>query len=158
MLVSKLYWLKREQGRAIQFDGIPFSTEKVTILDCQYSDHNWKEKCKRTKKLKIQNTRKIGCPAKIKACTYVLYPDYKVVLSDASQYKLCKHKEDLSNAARIAIRDGSAKTYKNITYLYQLQKHTQVILVIRYPTLTACASYYFTENISVCSRRDNRDQ
>ena len=98
-----MYWLKREQGRTIQFDGIPFSIEKVTTLDCQYGEHYWKEKSKKTKKLKIQNTRKIGCPAKIR---YVLYPDYKIVLSDA------KHKEDLLNAARIAIRDGSAKSYK----------------------------------------------
>ena len=83
--------------------------EKVTTFDCQYGEHYWKEK---TKKLKIQNTRKIGCHAKIKTCTYVLYPDYKITLSDASQHKLRKHKEDLLNAARIAIRDGSAKSYK----------------------------------------------
>ena len=66
MLVPKLYWLKREQGRTIQFDGIPFSIEKITTLDCQYGDHYWKEKHKKTKKLKYKIQGKLAALLKLK--------------------------------------------------------------------------------------------
>ena len=109
-MVPKLFWTKTEGDRTIQFNGIPFSVEKVTTLDCQYGEHYWKKKAKKTNKLKIQGTRKIGCPAKLKTFTYVLYPDYKISLSNTSQHKLRKHREDLLDTARLAIRDGMAKS------------------------------------------------
>ena len=68
------------------------------------------KKAKKTSKLKIQDTRKIGCPAKIKTFTYVLYPDYKISLCNTSHHKMSKHREELLDAPRLAIRDRTAKS------------------------------------------------
>ena len=43
-MCPKLYWSKKEDIRPVQFDGIPFSIEKVTLYDCQYGEHYWKDK------------------------------------------------------------------------------------------------------------------
>lgn len=56
----KLYWSKKEGDRTIQFDGIPFSIEKVTHYDCQYGEHYWKDNPRQNKRLKLQTTRKLA--------------------------------------------------------------------------------------------------
>ena len=44
MQIPKLYW---EGGREVSFDGVPFSVDKVSVLDCQYGVKYWKEKQKK---------------------------------------------------------------------------------------------------------------
>ena len=43
-ILFKLYWTKSEGGREVNFDGMPFSVDKVSVRDCQYGNHYWKEK------------------------------------------------------------------------------------------------------------------
>ena len=79
--IPKLYWTKSEGGREVSFDGMPFSVDKVSLLDCQYGEHYWKEKKEKEnkkKRLKLQGSRKIGCHAHIRTHTYTLYPDFQL--------------------------------------------------------------------------------
>ena len=39
---------------------MPFSVDKVSVRDCQYGDHYWKEKKNKKKRLKLQDSGKIG--------------------------------------------------------------------------------------------------
>ena len=50
MQIPKLYWIKTEGGREVSFDGVPFSVDKVSVLDCQYGVQYWEEN--KTKKSK----------------------------------------------------------------------------------------------------------
>ena len=43
-----LYFVPHIMGRKeVSFDGVPFSVDKVSLLDCQYGVHYWKEKIAR---------------------------------------------------------------------------------------------------------------
>ena len=42
--IPKLSWTKTEGGREVSFDSVPFSVDKVSVLDCQYGVQYWKEK------------------------------------------------------------------------------------------------------------------
>ena len=83
------------------------------IYDCQYGEHYWKDKPCQNKRLKSQTTRKIGCYAHIETRSYRLYPKFEMSQNsdNISQGQLRKCKESLLNAAREAIKDGSAKSY-----------------------------------------------
>ena len=65
----------------MSFEGIPFSVDKVNVLDCQYGVHytgrNKREKENDNKKhLKLQGTRKIaGVHANIQIQTYTIFPE-----------------------------------------------------------------------------------
>ena len=50
----------------MSFDDVPFSVDKVSVLDCQYGVHYWKEKKNKEKHLKLQGSCKIGCHAHIR--------------------------------------------------------------------------------------------
>ena len=67
----KLYWTKSEGDNESSFDGIPFSVDKMRILDCHYGELAiLEEKSKQKKTLKLQGSRQIGCPAKIHVLTH----------------------------------------------------------------------------------------
>ena len=101
----------------MSFDGVPFSVDKVSILDCQYGVHYWKkekkEKENKKKRLKLQGSRKIGCHAHIRTHTYTLYPDFQLLPEESqgvSKHKLRQIKEEKLQAAREAIAIGGVKT------------------------------------------------
>lgn len=81
----------------------------MSFLDCQYGERYWKERKKSNKRLRLQNSRKIGCHAHIMIHTYTLYPDFQIKMTNLSQYKLRQEKEDLLQSTRSAIKDGKAK-------------------------------------------------
>ena len=141
-MCPKLYWSKKEGIRTVQFDGIPFSIEKVTLYDFQYGEHYWKDKSCQNKRLKLQNTRKIGCHAHIVTRTYRLYPEFKMSQNAdnmvTSHYQLQKCKENLLITARVAIKDGSAKSYT---------KH-----FVSLPTQSAHFGHPVGVNASFCQR------
>ena len=100
----------------MSFDGVPFSVDKVSILDCQYGVHYWKEKKEKEskkKRLKLQGSRKIGCHAHIRIHAYTLYPDFQLSPDESqgvSKYKLRQIKEEKLQAARETIATGGVKT------------------------------------------------
>ena len=58
----------------MSFDGMSFSVDKVSLLDCPYGEHYWKEKQDKKKKcLKLQGSHKIGCHARIRTHTHTCY-------------------------------------------------------------------------------------
>ena len=105
-----MYWSKKEGDRTIQFDGIPFTVEKVTFYDCQYGEHYWKDKPKQYKRLRLQTTRKFGRHAHIVTRSYKLYPEYKMIVDGMSKHQVRKSKEYLIATARVAIKAGLAKS------------------------------------------------
>ena len=129
--IPKLYWTKSEGGRTVSFDGIPFSVERVSVLDCQYGHKYYKEKKEKEnvkKRLRLQGTRKIGCHASIKIHTYTIYPDFQLTsreTSGASKHRLRQRKEEKLRAAREAIAMGRAKQIeRNFVSLPTEEAHT----------------------------------
>ena len=130
-----------EGGREISFDGVPFSVDKVSVLDCQYGEQYWKEKNNKQKRLRLQGTRKIGCHAHIKTHTYTLYPDFQVSPEEGknlSKYKLRMLKEERLSAVREAIGAGKVKS---------LQKYFASL-----PTESAHAGHPVGTAASFCQR------
>ena len=114
----------------MNFDGVPFSVDKVSVLDCQYGVQYWKEKKEKEnikKRLKLQGSRKIGCHAHIRTHTYTLYPDFQLSPEESqglSKRKLRQLKEEKLRAAREAIATGGAKTeHKHFVSLPTEQAH-----------------------------------
>ena len=138
MSISKLFWSKREGERTVQFNGIPFAVNKVTVFDCQYGDHYWKEREKSNKRLRLQNSRKVGCNAHIEIHTYTLYPDFQIKTTNLSSYKLRQEKEHLLECARSAIKEGKAN---------QLLKYH-----VSLPTLTVHSGHPVASAASFCQR------
>ena len=90
----RLFWQKTENGRAVQFEGAPFSVAESKLLDCQFGPKYFKQKPIKGKKLWLQSSRKIGC----KACVEViLYPEFNISKSERdglTKWKLRKLQED----------------------------------------------------------------
>ena len=111
------------------FDGVPFSVDKVSVLDCQYGEQYWKEKNNKQKRLRLQGTRKIGCHAHIKTHTYTLYPDFQVSPEEGknlSKYNLRMLKEErlTVSAVREAIGAGKVRVdNKKIKFLKSIFFH-----------------------------------
>ena len=57
IVIPKLCWTKLEGGREVSFDGMPVSVDKVSVRDCQYGDHYWKEKKETENKRSAWNCR-----------------------------------------------------------------------------------------------------
>ena len=47
-------------------------------MHCQYGDHYFKKKERKSSRVCIQVTRKIGCQAPVEIREYTLYPEYSV--------------------------------------------------------------------------------
>lgn len=140
-MTPKLYYTKKEGSREVNFDGVPFSVDKVSVLDCQYGVQYWKKKENKKVRLKLQGTRKTGCHAHIKTHTYTLYPEFQVSPEKnkgLSQYKLRQIKECNLQAARKAISIGQAKS---------VQKH-----FVSLPTEAAHAGHSVGAAASFCQR------
>ena len=79
----------------MSFDGIPFSIDKVNVLDCRYgieciTGRNKREKENDKKKhLKLQwGTRKIGVHANIQIHTYTIFSEFYLTSKDTKGF-LC---------------------------------------------------------------------
>ena len=89
----------------MSFNFIPFSIVEEKVMDCQYGEHYYKNRtASHTKKsVRLQGSRKIGCPAKIRIKKFALYPDYGYTEGNVSirrkqqeqHSKLKKLKQDL---------------------------------------------------------------
>ena len=56
----------------------PFSIVETKTLDCQFGPHYYKEKAKRSSRVFVQGTRKIGCLAHITIKKCIVYSEYSV--------------------------------------------------------------------------------
>ena len=67
-------------------------------MDCQFGDHYFQSREKKSKRLCTKSTRKIGCKAHILIKEYCLYPEYQINSADIKVNELCmlkkaKHQE-----------------------------------------------------------------
>ena len=93
----------------MNFDGVSFSVDKVSVLDCQYGVQYWREKENKKKRLKLQGTPytqdRVSCTHQN---THLhTYPEFQISPQQSkglSQYKLRQIKEDRLQATREAIR------------------------------------------------------
>lgn len=74
----------------------------------------WSSKSKRNiPKLRLQGTRKVGCPAGIQIREYILYPDYKVTVDAQNKWQVRKGKENmLENLNKDLLAGKEVKTVK----------------------------------------------
>ena len=109
---QRFYWSKKEGGRTVHFDDIPFTVGEDRLLHCQFGEHYFKKKESQGKRLYLQGTRKIGCHAHIKCKTYTLYPAYAVSKQEKeglSQWALTTLKIDRLAKLREDLQKGEVK-------------------------------------------------
>ena len=61
----------------MSFHDIPFCVVSKKTLDCQFGRHYYKQKECKSSRVRLQGTRKKGCPAHINIFEYELYPEYQ---------------------------------------------------------------------------------
>ena len=105
---SCVFLTKAEDGKTVEFGNIPFSLEKVQILDCQYGQHYFKKREKGNKIMRLQGSRKIGCQAKIRIKCCKIYPDYAV--PDTSNMTLRQAKQAVLNKLHKALESDERVT------------------------------------------------
>ena len=66
---------------------------EVRKLHCQFGQHYYKEKKATSDFMKLQGTRKIGCPAHLNIHTIQLFPDFKIPAEDIARIGVRKLKE-----------------------------------------------------------------
>ena len=71
----------------MEFDGIPFRPVQTRTYDCQHRNHYYKQREKKSKRLCLQSTKKIGCPAHMVVKDYHLYPDYQLTEKERHSMK-----------------------------------------------------------------------
>ena len=59
----RIFWSHTIEGQNINFSNVPFVVTEVRKLHCQFGQHYYKEKKATSDFMKLQGTRKIGCPA-----------------------------------------------------------------------------------------------
>ena len=110
----------------VSFDGIPFSVVEEKILHCQYGQHYFKKRIplsehnpqdKRSKRLRLQGTRKIGCSAKVCIKKYALYPEYKVLDDSTSgtTREIKQRKQDTLSALKCSL----STDFSNVKTLFR---------------------------------------
>lgn len=97
----------------MEFAGIPFSLEEEKILECQYGKHYYKEKCNGKKRLRLQGTKKIGCPATIKIKIFSLYPKFKIN-ADMKEGKTLRQVQALQKLQVQSLREALLKDNSNV--------------------------------------------
>ena len=68
----------------IDFNGVPFRPIKTQIYDCQHGKQYYKQRQRKSNRLCLQSTKKIGCSAHIIVKEYNLYPDFAITEREGS--------------------------------------------------------------------------
>ena len=109
---QRIFWRKTAGNTDVSFDNVPFSIFEERKLDCQKGDHYYKEKpakqCEK-KRLCLQGTRKIGCPAHIHIKGYLLYPEYKLQDTDLKGQAKRHSQEQLLQKLRKSLETDESK-------------------------------------------------
>ena len=79
--MPKLFWRQKVGDRTVFFDDAPFMLAGKYVKDCQYGQRykTWKEdactsqKENTPKKIRLQDTRKIGCHAHVEVKHYIVF-------------------------------------------------------------------------------------
>ena len=88
------------------------SSQGSQHLQCQYGPKYYKAKPKKGKQLRLQGTRKIGCPAHIDVKQYTLFPDYRLEpgeLQGKTKHQIRLLREEKMQKLRNEIQSGRVK-------------------------------------------------
>ena len=76
-------------------------------MDCQFGDHYFQRREKKSKRLCTKSTRKIGCTAQITIIEYWLYPEYQISSADLKVSHLRIAKKEKHQQLTQAVQDRS---------------------------------------------------
>ena len=91
----------------MEFGYTPFTVGDSQHLECQYGPQYYKSKQKKGKQLRLQSTRKIGCPAHVVVKCYTLFPEYAIHSDDIEGKS--KYKEQTLKKLQNEIESGCVK-------------------------------------------------
>ena len=77
-------------------------------MDCQYGHHYFLKKQGKNKQLRLQDTKKIGCQAKIKSKSFTLYPEYSLPKQSLSSRQQKQLQEEILEQLRQDLASGKA--------------------------------------------------
>ena len=108
----RIYWSYKQENTTVEFGNTPFTVGDSQHLQCQYGPQYYKSKPKKGKQLRLQNTRKIGCPAHVVVKRYTLFSEYAIHSDDIegkSKYNLRLLKEQTLKKLQNEIESGCVK-------------------------------------------------
>ena len=107
----------------IEFDGVPFRPIQIKTYDCQHGKHYYKQRERKTKRLCLQTTKKMGCPAHMTVKEYHLYPDYRITEEENKSLKvheIRQLKKERHAAINKALIDNAAELRTQQRYFVSL--------------------------------------
>ena len=107
----RVYWSCKQGNTTVEFGNTPFIVGDIQHLQCQYGPQYYKSKPKTGKQLRLQSTRKIGCPAHIVVKQYILFPQYALPdeVHGKSKHQIRLQKEQTLLKLQNEMESGSIK-------------------------------------------------
>ena len=136
----KLYWKQTVGTFVVEFNGIPFQPMATRKMDCQFGDHYFQCREKKSKWLCTKSTRKIGCTAQITIIEYWVYPEYQISSADLKVSHLRIAKKEKHQQLTQAIQDRS-----------QIQKEKRYYVLL--PTKAAHNGMHLTRKAAGMTQR-----
>ena len=72
----------------VDFNGVPFRPIKTQVYECQHGKKYYKQRPRKSNRLCLQSTKKLGCPAHILVKEYNLYPDFIITEVERKSLKI----------------------------------------------------------------------
>ena len=88
-----LYWNYKFSNSVAKLDNTPFRIISTRYLDCQYGNEYYKDHEPKSKRVCLQSTRKLGCPAHMMIKEFEIYSQYKTNIDGMSTQRARSLKE-----------------------------------------------------------------
>ena len=105
-----LYWSYKFGNSVAKFDNTPFRIISTRYLDCQHGNQYYKDHKPKSKRVCLQSTRKLGCPAHMMIKEFEIYSQYKTNIEGMSTRRARSLKENALKDLRTALQ-----RHENIT-------------------------------------------
>ena len=100
-----MFWSHNVSGHTVDWDYTPFSIGEKRLLHCQYGKHYFKPHQPTTDRIKLQNTRKMGCSASIHIRKFIFYPGFSVHSELSSKSFTKKQERKVKESALQQLKD-----------------------------------------------------
>lgn len=106
----RISWSQASGGHTTEFNNTPLRLTAKRTLDCQFGKQYYKDKPRKSSRMMIQGSRKLGCPAHIIIKVYETFPGYAISeremrCSSAEKVKLKQVKSAITNKENIQIQN-----------------------------------------------------
>jgi len=102
----KLYWTHKFGDTTAEFNSLPFRLVKTQYLDCQYGQHYYKDYKRKSNRICLQSTRKVGCPAHVVIKEFEVFPQFRADVDGLTPRAKRQVKEDKMNCLKIALAEN----------------------------------------------------